>query len=256
MLGIMAQIPTLDKASMLDEWRGGSTSPFTYQFLKRNFVFSRAAWKEGRWWTAVSHMFLHGDQEHLMSNALGLATAGYPVAKHFGVASCYSVFLGGGIFTAVSGLGQAYQELRKLVMPSQEDSSSWWPESFIRDTWNEKFAPTTASFLSNHVGRLGCSAGISALNGMNVMRLIDQIVVAILYPSSNLKFDPAAVLPLLSTIQYFSAEMNNVFYGNTSGIDHAGHLTGFGFGIGCYGLYRSFGYFSTKGNEDDAFKSR
>jgi membrane associated rhomboid family serine protease len=48
------------------------------------FVFSPAALGEGRWWTLVTHIFLHGNWIHALSNAAFVLAFGTPVARFFG----------------------------------------------------------------------------------------------------------------------------------------------------------------------------
>lgn len=48
------------------------------------YVFSAASLSRGEWWTAVTHIFLHGNWTHALSNAGMILAFGTPVARLFG----------------------------------------------------------------------------------------------------------------------------------------------------------------------------
>jgi membrane associated rhomboid family serine protease len=48
------------------------------------YVFSPAALKQGAWWTLVTHVFLHGNWMHALSNAAFVLAFGSPAARFFG----------------------------------------------------------------------------------------------------------------------------------------------------------------------------
>ncbi|MDP1629854.1 MAG: rhomboid family intramembrane serine protease [Caulobacter sp.] len=48
-------------------------------------ALSSGALREGRWWTLISHIFLHGGLTHLLMNSGAALAFGPAVARHFGV---------------------------------------------------------------------------------------------------------------------------------------------------------------------------
>lgn len=211
--------------------------PINYDDLTKNFCYSEmAAFDEGRWWTTVTHMWLHGDLQHLQSNLTVLIPAGYAVTKQFGIIHCWGVFLGGGIFAALEGWGRDFQNKQRLAttfaLPKELGAvSKWWDDGVRR------FAPVLAKYTNVY---FGCSAGVAALQGMTVMVWIEQLVHALVSPEQA--GPPSAALAivvipnLVSIFTYYTTEFSKVSSGQRSGIDHAGHVAGFCFGIGCFGL--------------------
>lgn len=234
LLGTMLRVPTLQDAQM------NRLHPFSFQhmnsdYLLRNFSYSKAG---DRWWTAVTYMWLHGDAQHLQSNIMVLLPAGYAVTKQFSVWHCWGVFLGGGIFAALEGWGlRDYQDQQQLAtmlaLPKQLGAlSAWW------DRGVKRVAPVLAKYTKVF---MGCSAGVSALQGMNVAVWVEQLVRGDAGPASA-----AMALNLVSMLTYYTAEFSKVSSGEWSRIDHAGHIAGFCFGIGCFGLSKAVSYLSNR----------
>jgi membrane associated rhomboid family serine protease len=259
-LGTMLKVPTMNISS--ESVLNGTHTGLSRNVLRRHFVFSKVAWKQGRWWTAITHMFLHMDNEHLVGNAIALTMAGMPIARNYGTITCYVVFLGGGISSAISCWGQSYQWLQSFrggPASEQSTSSSWWGESSpvvaLQEMFDTHILQKVAPILVENVGRIGCSAGITALNGMDFMHAVEKAVVSAWYPSN--RFDPSIMLHIMRTVTYLSVELTSVSSGNSSEIDHAGHLSGFGFGVVCYGISKAVSYYSSRmKNGDDLDTSR
>jgi membrane associated rhomboid family serine protease len=90
---------------------------------------------------------------------------------------------------------------------------------------------------------------------MDFMHAVEKAVISIWYPSR--RFDPSVILQIFRTVAYLSMELTSVSSGNASGIDHAGHLSGFGFGVVCYGISKAHSYYiPRKKHGDDLDKSR
>jgi membrane associated rhomboid family serine protease len=238
-LGIMVQIPfeNDERARHSNRWQINNAD---------NLKYTNKA--SGRWWTVVTHMFLHQDPEHLFQNALVLIPSGGSVANNFGVLSTYAIFLGGGIFAALEGHGREYQDKqqwsRKLALPDYSGRiGEWWDKSVRRA------APYLGKYLSNN-SYMGCSAGVAALQGMNAMVWLEQLLCTLwfphhepLVPTSNSGLPLLVMIPnMLSIFNFFAGEARHMSSGEPTGIDHAGHLAGFCFGIGCFGVTKAFSY--------------
>ena len=61
------------------------------------FALSRDALARGRWWTIVTHLFLHANTLHLLVNVLGLWFMGPEVELMFGRAKYLTLFLASGV---------------------------------------------------------------------------------------------------------------------------------------------------------------
>lgn len=59
-------------------------SRFPLQVVAETYAFSPAALNEGRWWTLLTAMFLHGNWGHALMNAAFALAFATPVARFFG----------------------------------------------------------------------------------------------------------------------------------------------------------------------------
>ncbi len=76
----------------------------------RDLVFSQQqVERKGRWWSVVTHLFVHADYGHLASNLLGLFFAAAGPRRDFGAATAYGVFFGGGVFAAATSSGSPWR---------------------------------------------------------------------------------------------------------------------------------------------------
>jgi membrane associated rhomboid family serine protease len=234
-VGTMIRMPTVD--DLRRRHRHRFSFPVEDEFVLRNFVFSPLAWEQGRWWTSISYMFLHADRDHLHANLAGLIPMSYTVSTHFGLLHCFGAFLGGGAVAALAGKEQQEREKVMKYIPSRlPQGVRDWVSSGVSQVWTKYF-----------MGYVGCSAGVSALQGMNVMIWLERLVAFIVHPN-KVQFETsmvmAAIPNVLSVLLQYSMELKLLSSGDMPGVDHAGHIAGFCFGVGCYAVSRSISYFS------------
>ena len=84
LLALHALVPTLAAASGREP-RLSLALPLDLPTLERHFMFSRQALREGRWWTTVTYMLLHGNQAHALSNLQSILVAGPAATETLGV---------------------------------------------------------------------------------------------------------------------------------------------------------------------------
>jgi len=237
-VGLMLTIPTIEDATSGN--RSIFSFPLDLKFLYRHMTFSKASLDQGRWWTAVTHIFLHSDWNHLGSNIFTLAATGYSLSRNFGPWFCYLPFLGGGVFGAVENFGKDFQVKQQLAhtlaLPKVFGKVSERWDSFLRIS-----APVLAKYTCNYVG---CSAGISAIVGMNVMISIENIFLMITDPVKLNLNGGALTMTVLDVLGF--VEICNDFLivksGTWSGTGNAVHISRFCFGIGCYYSSKTISY--------------
>jgi membrane associated rhomboid family serine protease len=193
-------------------------------------------------------MFLHADIQHLESNLSVLVPASYSVANHFGITSALGVFFGGGVFAALESWGKQTQQKQEIItaLSFPEAPAAGLAES-LQIWWNngvDHAAAHAVPLISKYRSIIGCSAGVSALQGMNAMLWIEELCTLLLSPSDLSSAHGEAVFltavpNVLSVMNYYGTELANASSGERTGIDHAGHLAGFGFGVGCFVLTRA-----------------
>ena len=176
--------------------------PLNNGYVERNFLLvSDPKWpimaaNAGRWWTCLTHMFYHIDDNHLFCNLMGLVGISYFVYLRFGVCGFFFIYLGGGVFAAYND-GRAQRDrlkygLHKQILIEQLKarlihSKCWakfillvslfsvWCKApmIIAITLAAKCAPQDVRHLANTwpwcnfkaTASLGASAGVFALDG-------------------------------------------------------------------------------------------
>jgi membrane associated rhomboid family serine protease len=176
-------------------------------------------------------MFLHENLQHLESNMSVLVPASYSVSRHFGVMHCVGVFFGGGVFAALESWGKETQQKQELITALSLPEVATEAFGGLRDWWNSNVADSAASqaipLLAKYRSFVGCSAGVSALQGMNTMLWIEQLCTVIFFPNELSSAQGEAVFltavpNVLSVVNYYGNELANVSSGSPSGVDHAG----------------------------------
>lgn len=69
--------------------------------------------------TALSHMLVHHDESHLLSNLSGALSAGHDVCHIAGPGVAHAVFWGGGVASAIDPLGLSRIQLRRVWQVSE-----------------------------------------------------------------------------------------------------------------------------------------
>eukprot|EP00611_Tribonema_gayanum_P008382 TRINITY_DN1788_c0_g3_i3.p1 TRINITY_DN1788_c0_g3~~TRINITY_DN1788_c0_g3_i3.p1 ORF type:complete len:361 (+),score=44.63 TRINITY_DN1788_c0_g3_i3:136-1083(+) len=238
-------------------------------FLKRNFIFSERGFKSGRWWTLTSHMLLHESYEHMVENVFGLLLTGEAVWHEFGTEGLMTIFFGGGALAALdrkTKMVQMYSAfnntLRDIVSRVPQElgalGEKFWgytsPEvgdwlgqaSEQLEKTAGRIATRISPFVSPYVGYLGSSAGVSALAGANICITVEGLlryIVAAIKGRKHLRASRVAFMVGRACLQLepFMVEWYLHKHGGFTGIDHAGHLSGFSAGVAMFIVFRLSG---------------
>lgn len=154
-------------------------SPVTPKFAHEHLVFSRSAWTEGRYYTAVTHCFSHENPSHLFNNLSSLVFAGKKVFAH--TANAFEFYL---IFFSSVG-ASAYlttlkDELQLMPMAESLVPRNPFPSSWRRlhGWYDNKAGKVTRSanhFLSQYVTYRGASAGVFGLIGASAVIQVEEL---------------------------------------------------------------------------------
>lgn len=154
-------------------------SPVTPKFAHEHLVFSRSAWTEGRYYTAVTHCFSHENPSHLFNNISSLVFAGKNVYTH--TANTFEFYL---IFFSSVG-ASAYlttlkDELQLMPMAQSFVLRNPFPSSWRRlhGWYDNKAGKVTRSanhFLSQYVIYRGASAGVFGLIGASAVIQVEEL---------------------------------------------------------------------------------
>ena len=217
--------------------------------LHRDFVASGVAMREGRWHTAVTHMLVHASAGHLLANLQGLCLSGYAVWSEFGQAGLTFAFLGGGAFASMDRLSlrsvQVERELLSVANPLTDVLPAFCnPLIDVGVAAANKTANFVSPFWAEHVRYIGSSAGVMSIMGIELALTIEQLVDAALTLCASGKVTIHAgnlasnLTSVYVTARYLYNEWQRLEKGDEWGVDHAGHLNGLVFGLGCYATWR------------------
>lgn len=250
-LGLMIHIPFADD-QIGQEYRmekpNTSSSNLLGVFWNKNInvndlAFNKAKFANGRkqWWTVLTHMFVHGNPNHLINNAMSMIQSGFSVSSNYGILATYTVFLGGGMFAALQSRDFQDQQVlsKRLALTFDQNDLTKrigrWMDQSVR-----RVAPLLRSYAISYIG---CSCGVAALEGMNLMIWLEEIVhTLVLYPNHHPSSSISTAFSVLSLLRYFAGEAHHVYSGTSTRVDHAGHVAGFCFGLGCFGVAKAISY--------------
>jgi membrane associated rhomboid family serine protease len=74
------------------------------RWLNDNFTCSMRNFREGRYWTLLTHTLMHGSLGHLAFNMFGLYSFGPLVVLRYGVPAYFALWVGAGLTGAVCEL--------------------------------------------------------------------------------------------------------------------------------------------------------
>lgn len=220
----------------------------------KNLVLSELALEEGRWWTLLSHAFVHQDLQHLFSNVQGMLTSGFTVFQDLGAFGLYGVFFTSAAASALNSWGRARQtraQLEGSIPPLPEQLGPLWVPEGARELWDSLRASTArraAPMLHARSEAYGASGAVCGLTGyglgVSLLRLGSVAVewAATSSAAERMREAPrrnrdvlGALVSCCSAVQsgYFLAQEWRLASGKDgmTGIDHAGHLTGFATGF-------------------------
>ena len=210
-------------------------------------MFSRQALREGRWWTTVTYMLLHGNQAHALSNLQSILVAGPAATETLGVNGAMVTYVAAGVAAALDpfdfgtqrleriverwGVGERVRRALDSVTGSVEAGNVWDKLSNAFDKTRKSAVRAVAQQVNENVRSIGASAGVSAFVA------IDTCVVAEALLSGR-RADANAVLHVASSLFYFVHEWRLI--DAQDNIGHGAHLTGAAVGVAAFVLCRFF----------------
>ena len=248
LLALHALVPTLAAASGREP-RLSIALPLDVPTLERHFMFSRQALREGRWWTTITYMLLHGNQAHALSNLQSILVAGPAATDTLGVNGAMLTYVAAGVAAALDPFDFGTQRLERIVerwgvgervrrVARAFDSATgneagteglWDKLSTALDKTRKSAVHAVAKKVNENIRILGASAGVSAFVA------IDTCVVAEALFAGR-RCDVNAVLHVVSSCFYFAHEWRLI--DAQDNIGHGAHLTGAAVGVGAFVLCR------------------
>ena len=248
LLALHALVPTLAAASGREP-RLSIALPLDVPTLERHFMFSRQALREGRWWTTITYMLLHGNQAHALSNLQSILVAGPAATDTLGVNGAMLTYVAAGVAAALDPFEFGTQRLERIVerwgigervrsIAGAFDSATeagteglWDKLSTALDKTRKSAVHAVAKKVNENTRSIGASAGVSAFVA------IDTCVVAEALLSGR-RADVNAVLHVVSSVFYFAHEWRLI--DAQDNIGHGAHLTGAAVGVAAFVLCRVF----------------
>ncbi|CAE6956894.1 unnamed protein product [Symbiodinium natans] len=205
-------------------------------------VLNKPALESGEWWRSVTHIFVHKDMDHLLQNMRGMLANGFVVFHEHGWQGTYGVFLCSGVLAGLNTWGRSFQTEAQLEgsLPRAPDrlgpvaipekARGWW------DTLRRRTAEVGGRLVEARSEGCGASAGVSGLMGFGLgVSLFRFWEASQARGSRQVRSTIQSTASLLSIVQsvHFLAEEWRSMKGDVgiTGIDHAGHLTGFTVGL-------------------------
>ena len=108
----------------------------TQRWIQENLVLNSRNVREGRYWTLLTHTFMHSGLYHLGANMLGLWCFGRPIAMLYGAPAFMTMWVGAGITGAVAS-----------VLIQKEETKGRWGTTKVEQ---------------NYIGASGSVLGFSA----------------------------------------------------------------------------------------------
>ncbi|KAG8462359.1 hypothetical protein KFE25_012179 [Diacronema lutheri] len=208
--------------------------------MMRNLAYSEANVAEGRWWTQFTFAFVHRDETHLGSNLLTLVPFAYAVHAAFGCA-WVPIFLGGSFFGAQDAAGKRLQAARRISEPLSLRDWAPKPAADAVDKVTRRVATWLAPSVTRSMTYVGASAGVWALQGTAVCLSLEQLIAlcsTASYDELNRTTVAAHLWSIFAVTSEYVVALQKIATGSSDGIDHAGHVDGFVFGIGVFALLR------------------
>ena len=246
LLALHALVPTLAAASGREP-RLSIALPLSMNTLERHFMFSRQALREGRWWTTVTYMLLHGNQAHALSNLQSILVAGPAATDTLGVNGAMLTYVAAGVAAALDpfefgtqrleriverwGVGERVRRALDSVTGSVEAGNVWDKLSNAFDKTRKSAVRAVAQQVNENVRSIGASAGVSAFVAIDTCVVAEALLL-------GRRCDANAVLHVASSIFYFAHEWRLI--DAQDNIGHGAHLTGAAVGVAAFVLCRIF----------------
>ena len=249
LVGMLA-MPTIEEATSGRLFWPRIIAASEMQSFYRKLVLTQPSLEKGEWWRLISYLFLHHDVDHLLKNISGILCSGFTVFNHLGIESVYGVFFCSGAFAGLNSWGRTFQTEAQLQasIPSVPKSLELAvPESAqLWDRFRLAAAKWTAPIVSSRTDAYGSSGGVAGLMGftlgISLHRFRMLLGLALGEPRRLQRSLPRGgrhgLELFVTTVNlfqsgYFLLQEWESIRGDRglTGVDHAGHLTGFTFGL-------------------------
>ena len=234
----IALVPTLACAAGAEPPPSWPQLPLSHDVLMRHFTHAPAKtlalnMTRPNWWTLATSSLCHVDASHRDNNLLGVLSAGWKPATALGPVGFALTFFGGHACAALNTVGH---ELQRRNWINAKTGSIMGPSltSHAAKLWSSVSVPQM----------LGSSAGVFALLGFDLCLIVDEglklmnrwddardgsdeRLFALAWMGVNLHQIVARVL----------SEQRSLGGGASVSVSHVGHLTGFAWGLFCFGAH-------------------
>jgi len=209
----------------------------------QDLVLSERGLREGRWWTLFTHTFLHEDFNHLASNLQSFLLNGSSAFLDWGIPGLYGIFFVSAGASALNRWGRERQACAQLEgsipraperlgpVAVPEVAREWWDG--VRRGAAKGVSPTMHSKTEAY----GASGGVCGLMGYGLVTTVIWLSRQSTRQTSGLADQveminaASSLLSLLQTGYFLVREWQDARGDRgITGIDHAGHLTGFATG--------------------------
>lgn len=228
-VGILV-VPTLAAASGREHPSFPLTLPLRPSQLRKHFLWSNAS----PWYTAVSHVLCHADANHQAGNLTALLLTGTSLHAALGRVGWWVTILGGALTAAADPLQWRAKQTKNWL-------DAW--------TWDmlPSFTPAVARAWTASSGWAACgaSAAVSAQCGGEAALCLHQFLSVLAHMRDAGRDVPDTLLipavthafMLSRAVSFVLAEHRAIGSGASLAVWHGAHLTGFGWGVGCYVMY-------------------
>ena len=217
-----------------------------------SLVLTQPSLARGEWWRLISYMFIHQNMDHLINNISGILCSGFTVFNHFGVETVYGLFLCSGAVAGLNFWGKTFQteaQLEASIPAVPKSLGLRVPESAqIWDRFRHAAAKWTAPIVTKRQDLYGASGGVAGLMGFTLglslhrfWTLLGRTLGRRNAPVSTQVPDRSSGHGMELLVTIFNLFQSGKFllqeWGSIrgdrglTGVDHAGHLTGFTFGL-------------------------
>jgi len=203
---------------------------------------------KGRFWTLVTHMFLHIDYSHLSNNMIQLAVCGWKCFNAFSSNGFLIVYFGGGIIAAAEERLNTFQYYSRIMSYVPKVPSSGGVLENIGAIINqnvESLAWQVAKAAEPLTPCIGASNGVYSMLGVDLCLTLENAVYALKKLLRHKHVENEVMFSILMGVSSLNKIMctitqegRSLLDGSSGNVGHAGHLVGFCTGLVFYGSFR------------------
>ena len=227
--GILA-VSTLAAAAGREPSPPWPTLPLKPSDLSAHFLWSNRS----PWYTALTHVLCHANEEHKLANLTTLLLTGSSVHAAMGPLGWWATIVGGALTAALDPLQWRAKQAQS------------WLNSWTYDML-PSFTPAVARAWTSSSGWTACgaSAAVCAQCGAEAALCLEQFVTLVCsVRDADDELRKSLLLPIVThgfmlsrAISYVLSEHRALSGGASLTIWHGAHLTGFWWGVSCYLIY-------------------